>query len=117
MTSVKVKFSVVFKDVTGIEETDIEINEKTIENLLEVLIARFGSDFKEKVIDDDTGELRRFVNIFVNGKDIRNLSGLDTEVDDGAEVRLIPAVAGGEGEFGFSEDQIVRYSRQIVFPR
>jgi molybdopterin synthase sulfur carrier subunit len=49
---------------------------------------------KERLCDDG-GELRRFVNIFVNGEDVRFLDGLDTEVKEGDEVSIVPAVAGG----------------------
>lgn len=46
-------------------------------------------------ICDDTGAVRRFVNIFVNGEDIRFLSNLDTAVKAGDEVSVVPAIAGG----------------------
>ena len=46
-------------------------------------------------ICDDTGAVRRFVNIFVNGEDIRFLSNLDTAVKAGDEVSVGPAIAGG----------------------
>ena len=44
---------------------------------------------------DEQGELRRFINLFVGGEDIRFLSGLDTPLPDGAELSIVPAVAGG----------------------
>jgi molybdopterin synthase sulfur carrier subunit len=44
---------------------------------------------------DETGALRRFVNIYVNGEDVRFLSGLQTPIQAGAEVSIVPAVAGG----------------------
>ena len=50
--------------------------------------------FADRLLDDD-GNLRRFVNVFVADDDIRFLDGLDTPVPDGAEVAIIPAVAGG----------------------
>ena len=50
--------------------------------------------FADRLLDDD-GNLRRFVNVFVADDDIRFLEGLDTPVPDGAEVSIIPAVAGG----------------------
>ena len=46
-------------------------------------------------IRDEQGELRRFVNVYVNGEDCRPLAGQDTPVADGAEVQVIPSVAGG----------------------
>jgi molybdopterin converting factor small subunit len=48
---------------------------------------------KERLIDG--GDLRRFINVYVNDEDVRFLSGLDTPVDDGDVVVMLPAVAGG----------------------
>ena len=47
-------------------------------------------------ICDDSGAVRRFVNIFVNGEDIRFLQNLDTAVKAGDEVSVVPAIAGGD---------------------
>ncbi len=44
---------------------------------------------------DETGELRRFVNIYVNEEDIRFLNGKETFLKDGDEVSIVPAIAGG----------------------
>ena len=44
---------------------------------------------------DDQGELRRFVNFYVNSEDIRFLEGKETALNDGDEVSIVPAVAGG----------------------
>ncbi|PZC42115.1 MAG: molybdopterin synthase sulfur carrier subunit [Chloroflexi bacterium] len=44
---------------------------------------------------DEGGEIRRFVNVFVNGEDVRFLDGLSTAVAEGDEVSIVPAVAGG----------------------
>ncbi|MEW6296202.1 MAG: ubiquitin-like small modifier protein 1 [Thermodesulfobacteriota bacterium] len=49
---------------------------------------------KERICDEE-GKVRRFVNIFVNGDDIRFLNNLDTPVKDGDEVSIVPAIAGG----------------------
>ena len=49
---------------------------------------------KERLCEAD-GRVRRFVNIYVNGDDIRILSNLDTAVKDGDEVSIVPAIAGG----------------------
>jgi molybdopterin synthase sulfur carrier subunit len=46
-------------------------------------------------ITTETGELRPFLNVFVNGEDIRFAQGLDTPVRDGDEVSIIPSIAGG----------------------
>ena len=49
---------------------------------------------KERLCDDE-GRMRRFVNLYVNGDDIRFLDSLDTKLKDGDEVAIVPAIAGG----------------------
>ncbi len=49
---------------------------------------------KERLCDEQ-GRIRRFVNIYVNGDDIRFLNSLETPVKDGDEVSIVPAIAGG----------------------
>ena len=44
---------------------------------------------------DEQGAIRSFVNLYVNGEDVRFLSGLDTDTKDGDEISIVPAVAGG----------------------
>ncbi len=51
---------------------------------------------KERICDD-AGAVRRFVNVFVADEDIRFLENLDTSVNDGDEVSIVPAIAGGHG--------------------
>jgi MoaD family protein len=48
---------------------------------------------KERLIDD--GDLRRFVNVYVNDEDVRFIGGLEAELSDGDQVVVLPAVAGG----------------------
>jgi sulfur-carrier protein len=49
---------------------------------------------KERLLDD-SGQLRRFVNVYLDDEDVRFLDGLQTDVPDGAQISIIPAVAGG----------------------
>ncbi len=49
---------------------------------------------KERLCDE-AGELRRFVNVYVNGEDVRFMAGLETALKAGDEVSIVPAVAGG----------------------
>ena len=65
----------------------------TVGEVLGQLYSRH-EELKSRVADDD-GALRRFVNVFLDGEDIRFLDGLDTKVPDGAELTILPAVAGG----------------------
>ena len=65
-------------------------------NLREVIDSMDGqfAGIKERVCDK-TGELRNFVNVYVNGEDVRFLDGLNTEINTGDEISVVPAVAGG----------------------
>ena len=49
---------------------------------------------KERIMDD-TGKVRRFVNVYVNGDDIRFLNNVDTALKDGDNISIVPAIAGG----------------------
>jgi molybdopterin synthase sulfur carrier subunit len=64
----------------------------TVGEVLDAVFAEHG-DLRERITEG--GELRRFVNVYVGGEDIRFGDGLETAVDDGAEVTILPAVAGG----------------------
>jgi sulfur-carrier protein len=74
-------------------EAETEIEGATVAEVLEGLYARHG-ELRERISDED-GALRRFVNVYVAGEDIRFLDGLATPVLDGAELTILPAVAGG----------------------
>ncbi len=113
MVKVNVKFSVIFRDTTGTTAVAVDVPGANVNELIDVLTKQFGKNFGDRVTDPKTGEIRRFVNVFVNGKDIRNLDGANTKLEENSEVRFIPAVAGGEFQ-GFTEEQIRRYSRQII---
>lgn len=65
----------------------------TVQEVLERLFERYG-ELRTRIADD-AGSLRRFVNVYLAGEDIRFLDGLKTPVDDGAELTILPAVAGG----------------------
>lgn len=74
-------------------ESETELDGATVQEVLNGLYERFG-ELRERISDDD-GSLRRFVNVYVSGEDIRFLDGLQTPVTDGAELTILPAVAGG----------------------
>ena len=73
-------------------EAEAEVEGGTVGEVLDSLFDRFG-DLRERICDD--GDLRRFVNVYVGGEDIRFGDGLETAVGDGDEVTILPAVAGG----------------------
>ena len=75
----------------GVAET--EVDGATVQEVLDGLFEQFG-ELRPRIYDDD-GSLRRFVNVYLAGEDIRFLEGLATPVADGAELTILPAVAGG----------------------
>jgi sulfur-carrier protein len=75
----------------GVSEASVE--GATVAEVLDALFAQFG-ELRER-ISDERGSLRRFVNLYIAGEDIRFLDGIETTVPDGAELTILPAVAGG----------------------
>jgi molybdopterin synthase sulfur carrier subunit len=71
----------------------IEIDGDSIRSVVGGLIERHPSLGGQLLTDE--GDLNRFVNVYVNGQDVRYLAGLDTPVAGTDEVRLLPAMAGG----------------------
>jgi sulfur-carrier protein len=87
-----VKFPAVLRsNVGGAREVDAD--GATIGDVLDGLVATYPS-LKDQLFTED-GELNRFVNVYLNGQDVRYLDGRATAVDDRDEVRLLPAMAGG----------------------
>ncbi len=74
-------------------EAEAQLDGATVQEVLDGLFERFG-ELRARIADDD-GSLRRFVNVYLAGEDIRFLDGLATPVSDGAELTILPAVAGG----------------------
>ena len=93
-------------------EASIEVNGNSVNKVLEELFNAH-PDIKGHLIEDD-GNLRNFVNIFINGEDVRQKGGLEAEVADGDDVRIIPSIAGGSGKL--SPDEFIRYSRHLSLP-
>ena len=73
-------------------EATAEVEGSTVSEVLDALYVRF-EDLRARISDENG--LRRFVNVYVGGEDIRFLDGLETAVADGDEVTILPAVAGG----------------------
>jgi MoaD family protein len=90
--AVRVKIPTQLREAAG-GAAEAEVEHGTVADVLDGLFAQFG-ELRERIADEQ-GSLRRFVNVYVGGEDIRFLDGLDTPVDDGQEVTILPAVAGG----------------------
>ena len=71
---------------------EVELDGSTVGEVLEALFLE-SPDLRERITED--GRLRRFVNVYLGGEDIRFGDGLETAVEDGSELTILPAVAGG----------------------
>ncbi len=71
----------------------VSVEGSTLSEVVGSLDAEFPG-FKERLCDEQ-GEIRNFVNIYVNGEDVRFLQGLDSVTNPGDEISIVPAVAGG----------------------
>jgi sulfur-carrier protein len=90
--SVTVKIPTQLRTVTA-GEAEAEVDDAhTVGEVLDGLYERYDG-LRDRIAED--GDLRRFVNVYVDGEDIRFLDGLETQVEDGDEVTILPAVAGG----------------------
>ena len=71
---------------------EVEASGGTVRELIDDLLGRFPA-LRGQLLDDE--ELAPFVNVYVEGEDVRTKDGLETPVDDGSTVILLPAMAGG----------------------
>ncbi len=90
--AVRVKLPTQLRDAAG-NQAEAQVEGGTVREALDALYAVHG-ELRSRLADDG-GSLRRFVNVYLGGEDIRFLQGLDTPVSDGDELTILPAVAGG----------------------
>ena len=91
--AITVRIPTPLRKLTNELDTITADESETLAQLIDVIEGQYPG-LKERICDE-TGELRRFVNVYVNGEDVRFLSGLQTTLEPGAEVSIVPAVAGG----------------------
>ncbi len=90
--AVKVRIPTPLQKLTN-NQAEVEGNGASLKELIENLEKAYPG-FKERVCDE-TGKIRRFVNVYVNEEDVRFQKGESTPLKDGDEVSIIPAIAGG----------------------
>ncbi len=89
---IKVRVPTALQKMTN-NEGEVEVQGSSVEEIIEDMNTRFPG-LKERLYDE-SGEIRRFINVYVNDEDIRFLEGAKTALKDGDEVSIIPAIAGG----------------------
>ena len=116
MTNITFTIPSVLNAGSGEKKIDVEANK--LQDAFEKISNTMGDDFKRRVLNDD-GTPRSLINIYINGKNAKFSSGLETQLNDGDEVYILPAVAGGSSGTGgevsdLSEKELDRYSRQVM---
>ncbi len=91
-------------------EKKIEITATTLSDAFSKISEKMGADFKRRVLNED-GTPRSLINIYINGKNAKFSSGMETSLHNGDEVYILPAVAGGSD---LSPEDLDRYSRQVM---
>lgn len=103
------------------QNSEIELEGETVGAVIQALADEYPEI--KKAIFDEEGVPRAFINVFVGEENIKKLDGYDTKVEDGAEIMLIPAIAGGSASESVIEDEklekltndeISRYSRHLL---
>lgn len=94
---ITVKFFATLRDAAG--KREVEVNAQSegmdIQNLMRFLFGKLGEDFERAVLDSETGNVRQYIKIMVNGRDIEHLKGFKTLVKDGDIVQVFPPIGGG----------------------
>lgn len=91
-------------------EKKVEISASTLTEAFTKISETMGDDFKRRVLESD-GTPRSLINIYINGKNAKFSSGMETELKDGDDIYILPAVAGGSE---LSSKELDRYSRQVM---
>lgn len=90
---VEVLFYGALARIAGVKRVELEVASSLLD-VLDALVTEFGDDLRRRLLNRH-GDPRRFVNIYVNGRDIRFMDNIETELQDGDLVTLFPAVSGG----------------------
>ena len=95
---VSVRFFTSLREIVNKREETLEFPEGekvTVDTVLNTLAQRYGKRFAEYVYDGKTGEVRGFLQFLINGKSASTQNGLETELEDGDVLAILPPVGGG----------------------
>jgi adenylyltransferase/sulfurtransferase len=90
--SVRVRIPTPLRPYAG-GRNEVAVSGTTVRLALDALVAE-APELRSQLLAED-GTLRSFVNLYLNGEDVRTRAGLDTPVADGDELKVVPAIAGG----------------------
>lgn len=93
LAKVKVVFPSVIASVTA-GERETEVSASTLREVIDRLVAKYGDAFRDRIFDS-SGNPRKLLNFYVNGKNVSFLKQLETQLKDGDKVLILPTVSGG----------------------
>ncbi|HKM76771.1 MAG TPA: ubiquitin-like small modifier protein 1 [Candidatus Bathyarchaeia archaeon] len=118
--SVKLKIPTALRHFVGNQES-VQVQAATVGEAIKHLLDSYPA-LKHHIMADN-GDLRNFVNVYVNDQDIRNLKNVGTPVKDGDTVTIVPAIAGGNSKLQLSnrtteltQEEMRRYGRHLIMP-
>ena len=94
MVNVKIIFPSIFTKVTR-GEKEVQISALTFDEVLVKLVDRYGDDFKDRIFEEETGELRYLLAFYLNGRNIRFIDSPNTELKNGDIISILPIASGG----------------------
>jgi molybdopterin synthase sulfur carrier subunit len=95
---ISIRFFTILREILGKKEELLEFAHGelvTVDRVLKTLAQLCGKDFVEYVYDHDTGGIKSYLQLLVNGKSILTLNGLQTELENGDVLAILPPVGGG----------------------
>ena len=107
---VNIKFTIPSVLNRGSGERKIDISATTLSEAFTKISEQLGDEFKRRVLNPD-GSPRSLINIYINGKNMRFSGGMEATLNEGDEIYILPAVAGGSE---LSSKELERYSRQVM---
>lgn len=94
LPKVKFLFFSILQDLTKTNRIEID-TDGNVNAALDKIFEIYGDVFKNRIIDQNSGNIKQYIIVAVNRKDIRHLNGLETELNDNDEISILPAAAGG----------------------
>ena len=92
---VKIKFFTSLREITGTKMVNLQLkNKMSLEQLLLLLLEKYGQEFRDYVYNQE-GKVHDFLSFLVNGKNINNLQGFNTILQEGDIIAILPPVGGG----------------------
>jgi len=95
VVKVKVVHFVFLRAITNVRNEELEVETATVGCVIKELAKKYGRRFKDLILNPATGQLQYGIIVALNNRDVRSLEGLDTKVNEGDVISLLPPIPGG----------------------